>query len=91
MGTQDPVEREITNTSSSSTSTLGKEEEADLVEEKDVKVVGWEDFHDAFVHLGGVAMNLSKLRAKKLALSEKLKAAIEVKSWVIFLASSLFE
>ncbi|CAM6111054.1 unnamed protein product [Calypogeia fissa] len=82
MGTPDPGEGEIANTSStgstSTSSTWGEEEAADAVEDKEVKVVGWEDFHDAFVRLGGVAVNLSKLRAKKSALSEKLETAIEI-------------
>ncbi|KAG6550532.1 hypothetical protein Mapa_007901 [Marchantia paleacea] len=67
MGSQEPEEG-----TSTSSSTLGDNEE-----EKEVKVVDWAEFHDVFYELGGVALKLNQLKAKKAALSEKLEALLQ--------------
>ncbi|BBN13832.1 UV radiation resistance-associated gene protein [Marchantia polymorpha subsp. ruderalis] len=66
MGSQEP---EGTSTSNSTLS--------DNEEEKEVKVVDWAKFHDVFYELGGVALKLNQLKAKKAALSEKLEALLQ--------------
>ncbi|KAL3691860.1 hypothetical protein R1sor_005511 [Riccia sorocarpa] len=67
MGSQEP---ELGNRISS----------ADDEGEKEVKVVDWAEFHDVFYELGGVALKVNQLRAKKAALSERLEAVIKAGS-----------
>ncbi|KAL2622215.1 hypothetical protein R1flu_002420 [Riccia fluitans] len=64
MGSQEP---ELGNRSSS----------VDDEGEKEVKVVDWAEFHDVFYELGGIALKVIQLKAKKAALSGRLESLIE--------------